>query len=184
MDRLLPRPAACADRAAQPRVARCTPLGGPERKLADIRSQDFPDALYLAWSADSSALVVTDSPGEGHPDALFVVSLDTGERRPLTNPKPPVLADMSPAVAPDGRSLVFLRRTAWGAGELYLLSLGKGLTAAGEPKRLTAAALRADYPAWIPDGNEIVFSAKGSLWRLAVVGENTPVRIAYVGEDG
>ncbi len=161
------------------------PLGGAERKLADVRSQDFfPFAAFLAWSPDSNSLVVTDSPGEGKPDALFVVSLETGEKRPLTNPQPPVFADTSPAVSPDGRSLVFLRRTTWGAGELHVLALGKGMTAAGEPKRLTSAALRADFPAWTPDGKEIVFSAKGSLWRLAVTGENTPTRIPYVGEDG
>jgi Tol biopolymer transport system component/tRNA A-37 threonylcarbamoyl transferase component Bud32 len=164
-------------------------LGGPERNLADIRSQDFagglyPDAVYLAWSPDSSSLVVTDSPGEGQPDALFVVSLETGERRRLTNPRSPVLADTSPAVSPDGRSLAFLRRTSWGSGELHLLPLGKGLKAAGEPERLTPAELRADYPAWMPDGKEIIFAAKGSLWRLAVAGENEPTRIPYVGEDG
>ena len=165
------------------------PLGGPERKLADIRSQDFagglyPDAVYLAWSPDSSSLVVTDSPGEGQPDALFVVPLETGEKRQLTNPQPPVLADTSPAVSPDGSALAFLRRTSWGSGELQLLPLGKGLTAAGEPERLTPAELRADYPAWMPDGKEIIFSARGSLWRLAVAGENEPTRIPYVGEDG
>ena len=160
------------------------PLGGPERKLADIRSQDFPYAVYLAWSADSNSLVVTDSPGEGQPDALFVVSFETGEKRRLTNPQQPVRADTSPAISPDGRSLVFLRRTTWGAGELHLLPLGKDLTVAGEPKRLTPVDLRADFPAWMPDGKEIIFSAKGGLWRLAVTGKNTPMRIPYVGEDG
>ena len=165
------------------------PLGGTERKLADIRSQDFagglfPNAVYLAWSPDSNSLIVTDSMGEGQPDALFVVSLETGEKRRLTNPQPPVLADTSPAVAPDGSSLVFLRRTSWGSGELYLLPLDKGLMAAGEPRRLTSAELRADYPAWLPDGKEIIFAAKGNLWRLAVAGESAPVRLPYIGEDG
>jgi hypothetical protein len=42
---------------------------------------------------------------------------------------------------------------------------------------LTPIELRADFPAWMPDGNEIIFSAKDSLWRLAVTGENTPTRI-------
>lgn len=160
-------------------------LGGPERKLADIQSQDFfPVAAYLAWSPDGNSLVVTDSPGEGQPDALFVVSVETGEKSRLTNPQPPVLADTSPAVSPDGRSLVFLRRTTWGSGELHLLPLGRGLIAGGEPRRLTPAGLRADFPAWMPDGNEIIFSAKGSLWRLGVFGENAAMRIPYLGEDG
>jgi serine/threonine protein kinase len=165
------------------------PLGGPDRKLADIQSQDFAgrlfsDAAYLAWSPDSAALIVTDSPGEGRPDGLVVVALDTGEKRPLTSPRPPVLADTSPAVSPDGRSLVFLRRTSWGAGELHHVLLGAGLAASGESRRLTGPELRADYPAWMPDSKEIVFSTSDGLWRVAVAGGSTPTRIPYVGEDG
>jgi Tol biopolymer transport system component len=161
------------------------PLGGTERKLADIRSQDFyPHVEYLAWSQDSNSLVVTDSTGEGMPNALFVISLETGEKRQLTNPQSPVIADTSPAVSPDGRSLIFLRRTTWGSGELQLLQLGSGLTAAGEPRRLTDVSTRADFPAWMPDGNEIIFSSKGSLWRLNVTADDMPARIPYVGDDG
>ena len=177
-----PPPAPTGRRPRELRVI--APLGGPERKLADIHMQDFfPAAAYLAWSADSRFLVVTDSPGEGKPEGLFVVSVETGEKKPLTNPRPPALADTSPAISPDGRSLVFLRRTSWGSGELHLLRLSKELGAAGEPKRLTDASLRADYPAWIDD-DEIVFSSKNSLWRLAVAGSVAPARIPYIGEDG
>jgi len=147
------------------------PLSGPERKLADIRSQDFyPFAAYLTWSPDSKSLVVTDSLGDGQPNALFVVSLETGVKRQLTIPQPPVMADTSPSISPDGRSLVFVRRTTWGAGELHLLPLKKDLTVDGEPRRLTPATLRADFPTWMPDGKEIIFSARGSLWRLVVAG--------------
>lgn len=161
------------------------PLGGPERKVADLQSHDFfPFGMYLAWSGDSTAVIVTDSPGAGQPDALFVVSLESGEKRRLTNPQPPVVADTSPAVAPDGRSLVFLRRTTWGAGELHLLPLTAGLTAGGEPRRLTSVEQRADYPAWTPDSREIIFAARRSLWRLAVADGAAPTRIAFVGEDG
>ncbi len=161
------------------------PLGGPERKLADVRGQDFfPAGAYLSWSPDSRSLVVPDSPGEGLPDALVVVSLETGEKRRLTNPQSPIFADTSPAVAPDGRSLIFVRRTSWGAGELQLLPLGKGVTAAGELRRLTTADLRADFPAWMPDGEEIVYSAKFNLWKLGIAGRAAPARIPYVGEDG
>ncbi len=161
------------------------PLNGPERKLADIQSQDFfPVASYLAWSADSRSLVVTDSTGAGQPDALFGVSLATGEKKQLTHPQLPALADLAPAVAPDGRTLVFLRRTTWAAGELQLLPLGNGPTAAGELRRLTPVELRGDFPAWLPDGKEIVFAGKGGLWKVAVKGALTPTRIPYIGEDG
>jgi serine/threonine protein kinase/WD40 repeat protein len=161
------------------------PLSGAERKLADVRLQEyFPSPVYLAWAADSNALVVTDSPGEGKPDALFVVSLETGEKRQLTNPQPPVLADTNPAVSPDGRALVFRRRVTWSHGELYVVPLGNDLKAAGEPKRLTQLIQAADFPTWTPDGKEILFSARGFLWRMDSSGANPPVRLPFVGEDG
>jgi serine/threonine protein kinase len=163
------------------------PLGGPERNLGEIRVRDetFVTPPYLAWCPDSNCLVVTDSPGGGQPAALFVVSLETGEKRRLTNPRPPASGDANPAVSPDGSWLVF-RRSASGlfSGELYRLPLGRGLTAVGEPRRLTPAALDANYPTWMPDSREILFSAKGSLWRLVVPGESTPARLPFAGEDG
>ena len=86
------------------------PLGGPERKLAEIRVREvFVTPPYLAWCPDSNCLVVTDSPGEGKPAALFVVSLETGEKRQLTHPQPPATGDTNPAVSPDGSWLVFRR---------------------------------------------------------------------------
>jgi Tol biopolymer transport system component len=113
-----------------------------------------------------------------------VVSLETGEKTRLTEPRPPIFADTSPAVAPDGRSLVFLRRTSWGAGELHRLPLGVDLKPAGDPGRLTTADMRADFPAWMPGGREVVYSSKFHLWRLDVAGGSAPERIPYVGEDG
>jgi serine/threonine protein kinase len=162
------------------------PLGGPERKLADIlMREDQPwSPRHLAWCPDGACLVVTDSPGEGKSDALFVISLETAEKRQLTNPQPPLPGDTNPAVSPDGRSLVFQRTVSSGAGELYWLPLGAGLTAGGEPKRLTLATLNAQHPAWMPDGKEIIFSARGGLWRLAVPGESPPARLPFMGEDG
>jgi len=36
----------------------------------------------------------------------------------------------------------------------------------------------------MPGGKEDLFSARGSLWRLAVPGESLPARLPFVGEDG
>jgi Tol biopolymer transport system component len=173
------------------------PLGGPERKVAEIRVSEtyFITPPYQAWCPDSSCLVVTDSPGEGKPAALFVVSLDTGAKTPLTHPKFPASGDTNPAVSPDGSWLVFRRQANdLHTGELYCLRLRRtrlsaasadppGVTGMGEPQRLTLAALDAGYPAWTSD-NEILFSATGSLWRLGVPGATTPARLPFAGEDG
>jgi serine/threonine protein kinase len=165
------------------------PLGGPERKLAEIGiRQAWVAPPYLAWCPDGKCLVVTNTPGEGKPDALFLISLETGEERQLTHPQPPAAGDANPAVSPDGNWLVF-RRDASGpfSGELYRLALDSGLIARGEPERLTPVALDAGHPTWMPDAKEVVFSAhsgREGLWRLVVPGSNTPTRLPFVGEDG
>ncbi|HZI67479.1 MAG TPA: protein kinase [Thermoanaerobaculia bacterium] len=162
------------------------PLGGPERRVADIsvREVTWPVQAHLAWCPDASCLVVTDSPGEGKPDALFVVSVETGEKRQLTNPRPPAVSDTGPAISPDGRALVFRRTVSYAIGELWRLRLAKGMAAAGEPERRTMAAFNADWPAWLPGGREILLSARGGLWRLAVFGSDPPERLPFVGDDG
>ena len=160
------------------------PLGGPERKLTEIQPRGFLRPVTLAWCQDSNCVVVTDSIGERQPDALFAVSLDTGDRRPLTHPQDPVFADSDPAISPDGKWLAFRREVAPFTGELMLLPLEKDLTTAGEPRRLTPNELPAYGPRWTPDSAEILFSAKGALWRLGISGEGTPERLPFVGEDG
>src|SRR5262249_38738837 len=107
------------------------------------------------------------------------------EKEGTTNPQPPASGDANPAVSPDGRWLVFRRNASTVlTGQLYLLPLGKGFTTAGEPRRLTLPELDAEYPTWMPDSKEILFSARGSLWRLVVAVQSTPARLPFVGEDG
>jgi len=165
------------------------PLGGPERKLAEIRlGESYWDQTFLAWCPDSACVVVTDSLGEGKPDALFVVSLETGEKRQLTNPQPPVAGDVNPEVSPDGRWLIFKRVISFPGHEVYLLPLGKSLTARGEPTRLTLNVgelmWNAGYLAWMPNGKEMLYSTGRSLWRAAIPGGHPPAKVPFVGENG
>jgi serine/threonine protein kinase/dipeptidyl aminopeptidase/acylaminoacyl peptidase len=164
------------------------PLGGPERKLAEIRVRNgfYVIPPYLTWCPDSTCLVVTHSPGEGQSEALFVISLESGEKKQLTHP-PAGVGDSNPAVSPDGRSLVFRRNpNALFTGALYELALGRGLTPIGEPRRLTLPVLDAAYPTWMPGSKEILFSRplSGILRRMVVTGENSPERLPSVGVDG
>ena len=162
------------------------PLGGPERQLAQVRVRDadWPAPAYLAWCPDATCLVVSDAPVEDEPDALFVVSVETGEKRRLTSPKVPIVGDSCPAVSPDGRTLVFRRTVSYDIGELHRLPMAEGMTPAGEPQRVTTAALNADHPTWAAGGREILFSARGNIWRLAVFASDPPARLPFVGEDG
>ena len=83
-------------------VWRIAPLGGPERKVAEIqpRLASFRPAS-LAWCPDSTCLLVTDTLGADKPDALFRIALETGERRQLTHPQG-LGRDADPAISPDG----------------------------------------------------------------------------------
>ena len=166
------------------------PLGGQERKLADVRVQEITaDPVYLAWCPDSRCVIVTDSGGDGKPDALFVISVDTGDKRQLTTPPSAVLADTDPSVSPDGKSLSFLRRTTWASGALHVLPLQNDMTAAGEARHVPLPRLHADNAAWLSNGEEILFSTAptaggGGLWRVRATGDGPPARLPFVGEDG
>jgi len=160
------------------------PLGGPERELTEIHPGGFLRPVTLAWCPDSSCVVVTDLTGEAKPSALFLVSLESGERRQLTTPPDGVLADSDPAISPDGKWLAFRRETAPFNGEVNVLSLRADLTAAGEPRRLMTTDQPAYNARWTPDGTQILFSMKGALWRLRVSGAGTAERLPFVGEDG
>jgi Tol biopolymer transport system component/tRNA A-37 threonylcarbamoyl transferase component Bud32 len=162
------------------------PLGGPERKVTDIRPRGFLRPVTLAWCPDSSCVVVTDSQDQAKsdvPDVLYVVSIESGAKRQLTTPQRQYLADTDPAVSPDGRWLVFRRDLAPFSGQLQLLQLGDNLTARGEARALTPILLSAYGPAWISN-SEFVFSGKGSLWRMSTTQNSKPDRLPFVGEDG
>ena len=134
------------------------PLGGPDRKLRDIHPRgEVLRLASLAWCADSRCLVVTDSTGAGKPDALFVVSFESGETRQLTFPPPAALSDSDQAISPDGNRLVFRRNLTPTNGDLYTLPLKEASTAAGDAIHLATNGLNADYPTWMPDSREFCF---------------------------
>ena len=57
-------------------------LGGPERKLAET-----PNASWApAWSPDGKWLVIVDKDSAAEPDALFLLSIESGEKKRLTSP--------------------------------------------------------------------------------------------------
>src|SRR5262249_53870463 len=111
------------------------PLGGAERKVADIQpGLPLFRPISIAWCPDSTCVLLADSQPGGK-RGLFAVSVETGKKRQLT--LAPTL-DTDPAISPDGRSLVFRRGTTTFSGAFYRVSLKDRAVPKGEPVRLTS----------------------------------------------
>jgi Tol biopolymer transport system component/serine/threonine protein kinase len=155
-------------------------LGGAEQRLATAHA--FGDAL--AWSPDGRRLAINDKPSPEEPEALFLLSLESGERRRLTRPSAGYLGDAQPRFSADGRRVAFVRTVALGETDVYLVSAD-----GGEEARLTEGNLGTDGLDWAADGQSLVFSSwrqggagEVSLWRAPVSGGD-PVPLEF-GERG
>jgi Tol biopolymer transport system component len=120
------------------------------------------------------------------PVQLFLLAIDTGEKRRLTSPPSQVRGDRCPAFSPDGRTLAFSRAIDI-MDDLYLLAVSDRLKAVGEAKRIELGNLSGYAPAWTEDGSEIVFwnARQSGLWRIDVSGSEgrsaEPQRLAALG---
>jgi eukaryotic-like serine/threonine-protein kinase len=173
-----------------------SPLGGPERKLAETTADTSTYLFswcppYLSWSPDSKYLVMMDQLSPGEPYGLFIISVATGEKRRLTTPSAPATADGNPAVSPDGHMLAFVRIVSDSNTQVYVLPLSKNYAPAGEARRLDLLQPFLTSPAWTSDGTEIVYSASEpwamgdmKLWRVPVSGSEKPQPLSSVGENG
>jgi Tol biopolymer transport system component/DNA-binding winged helix-turn-helix (wHTH) protein len=166
-------------------------LGGPERKIAEVFPRSWALCTSLAWSPDGNSLVISDRDTPEEPTGLFLLAIDTGEKRKLTSPPSPAIWDSSgdtcPSLSPDGRTLAF-SRTVEAKADLYLLAVSDGLKVVGEAKRLELGKLSGYAPTWTEDGREIVFwnNSQSGLWRIDVSGSAgrsaEPQRLAALGE--
>jgi len=149
-------------------------LAGPERKLTEMRGG-------FAWSPDGKTLAIVSNEAPQEPLSIYLLSIDTGEKRRLTALPPGSFGDTSPAFSPDGRSLAFIRNPNFLVSDIYLVPV-----AGGEPTRLTFDNLSLGGSlAWTTDGREIVFSSpRGglqSLWRVSTSGDRLR-RLVGTGE--
>jgi len=168
------------------------PLGGPERKLAEM-----PAVGGLCWTPDGKWLAFSQSDSAHEPMTVWATQVETGERRRLTSAqsplapptlrasgaKDPAFGDVYLSISPDGRALVFTRGGNF-VNHLYVLPVTQDLHPAGEPVRVT----NQNYGlitgvAWTVDSRDVVFAAGGfgiqSLWRVSAAGTQAPQRLPY-----
>jgi Tol biopolymer transport system component len=131
------------------------------------------------------AIIVRNSPDGPHSIAL--VDLATGARRALTNPVPNGVGDSAVAVSPDGRRMAFARTgtARMPATDIYVADLSGDFSVKDGPRRLAVGQRTPVSLAWMPDGDAIVFSSGGSLWRMSATGEQprAPERLTFAGSQ-
>jgi serine/threonine protein kinase/sugar lactone lactonase YvrE len=157
------------------------PLGGAERTLVESVGPGG-----ISWSPDGKWLAASGEFGRTGPKRIYLISVETGELRPVTDPPANGQGDIGPAFSPDGSALVFLRKADLNASDLYRISLGADLKSSGLPQKLPVGDLRPLDVAWI-NGRELIFAsapggpASGSLYRVLSTGVGNPVRIDSFG---
>jgi Tol biopolymer transport system component len=156
-------------------------LGGSERRVAT----SLADRAYgLSWSPNGDLLAMIDRETAEEPDAVFVLSLETGKKRRLTRPPDGHNGDYSPRFSRDGRTIAFLRERWFFDSDLYSIS-----ASGGEPRRVAAVDGFMWGLDWSADGEHIILSTNppgtpdvARLWRVAQSGgELEPLT---VGEEG
>lgn len=168
------------------------PVGGSERKLADIMLEYVPRTLHvplLAWTPDSRQILVGAQGAMYGKGTLASVSLETGEKRWLMPPQGPSIHDVAPSISPDGNRLAFLRCTGTSNCDVYTAWIKNNYQTVSEPKRLTFDERFANSPVWFSGGNEILYTSGDAwqgrgLYRIAASGRNGgPHRLPLAGED-
>jgi Tol biopolymer transport system component len=134
------------------------------------------------WSPDGRWLVSSEEVSAGNPTAIYLYSVEGGEKRRLTSPPAGTPGDTNGVISPDGRKLAFIRvavnTVGWMASDIYCLSLGADYSPQGEPERLTSDKAQLAGIAWTANSREIVFSSNRggtlALWRTAVSASASP----------
>jgi Tol biopolymer transport system component/DNA-binding winged helix-turn-helix (wHTH) protein len=163
--------------------------GGRERKLAEVCQADFGAGSFLSWFPDGKQLMVVDKESASGPFSLFLLSVETGEKRKLTAPPHNFIGDQGSAVAPDGCVVVFSRFSSEDDSDLFLLELSESAVPTSEPRRITLEKHFTAGLAWTADSRSIVFASgqshSPSLWKLDLSRGLRPgklQRLAFAGQ--
>jgi Tol biopolymer transport system component/DNA-binding winged helix-turn-helix (wHTH) protein len=150
-------------------------IGGTAVKISELGpGTRFQQGwAHPSWHPGGRWIAVSDTSSEREPVALFLLSIETGEKRRITSPPQNTIGDVYPAFSPNGRVLVFVRTFAGFRRDLHVLELSDDLRPVGDPKRITFAKPYNHYPAWSADGRSIVYASgesphHPSLWRMTL----------------
>lgn len=141
-------------------------LGGLERKLSDASPHRVgADSPFLTWSPDGKQLALVDRETPQSPLSIYLLDMQTNQRRRVTSPPADTLGDSSPTFSADGTSLAFVRIGSLAIQDIHIVNLREG-----KERQVTNDKRRIYGLAWSPlDGKILFSSARNSvsrLWRL------------------
>jgi Tol biopolymer transport system component/DNA-binding winged helix-turn-helix (wHTH) protein len=153
-------------------------IGGPERKLREVRLGAWIAGRMLAWSPDGKWLCFTNEVGTSANHVLFLLSPDTGEVRRILPAQENGEGDSSPAFSPDSRWLAFSRSLYPNNGQLLLLHLSPGLMYEGKPQPVGEAGINPKTPVWLPDGKRFLFVDRNRIMEAAIGEAAHPIYVS------
>jgi Tol biopolymer transport system component len=138
--------------------------GGVEYKVADLFLSLVGYDTTLSWTADSKQIAVSGRFRESAPFGLWLVPLDGGPPRRLTNVGSEASYDAAPAFSPDRKRLAFIRAISPTRTRLFVLPLTEQLQPSGAPLPVTDGKVAVHAIAWLDD-RRIVYSTGGYFAR-------------------
>ena len=138
--------------------------GGVEYKVADLFLSLVSHDTTLSWTADSKQIAVSGRFRESAPFGLWLVPLDAGPPRRLTNVGSEASYDAAPAFSPDRKRLAFIRAISPTRTRVFVLPLTEQLQPSGTPLPVTDGKVAVHAIAWM-DNRRIVYSTGGYFAR-------------------
>jgi len=156
--------------------------GGQERLVSSAFAESYNlESRILDWAPDGHSLVVSDFDPRADTFSLYQLAIDDGKRRKLTSPDLHARGDFGPTFSPDGRLLAFVRSSARGISDVFVMP-----AEGGEARRLTFHGMSIDGITWTRDSREIVYScddtASQRLFRIHASG-GKPALVTGVGDN-
>jgi serine/threonine protein kinase len=149
-----------------------SPLGGTPRQVVSFGARP-------RFSADGDRLVFERGGKE-----IWIVGADGSNARRVEGVPESWYSSvgLSPALSPDGASVVYFLPELGPNGDLWIVP-----SAGGIPRRLTNDATEGSSPIWTPDGRFIIYSSlrggSRTLWRVPLAGGAPETLTVGAGDD-
>jgi Tol biopolymer transport system component/DNA-binding winged helix-turn-helix (wHTH) protein len=142
-------------------IMRVSALGGGVTRV--FGDEAATDVRGMSLSPDGARIAYAGRGNAASPYRIFLATLNTGEKRIVSNPESGSLGDIDPRFSRDGKSVAFVRSVNEVTKDVYRVALDSG-----ETTRLTFDNRKINGLAWSPRGERLLFTSTRSgtygLW--------------------